>query len=186
MNSTPTHRSDLRTEGSGVDHVRSQSSDRLMAVIRIVVGLMWLSNINWKTPPNFGSDTGGGLYGYTNDAITHPVFAPYSWVVKHAVLPNFHLFGWMVLLVECALAAFLLLGLGTRFWGVIGAIQALAIGLSVALTPGEWPWSYVLMILANLSLVATAAGRTWGLDGVIRPLLVDRPGLLGRLVKVTT
>lgn len=157
-----------------------------MAVIRIGVGLLWLSNVNWKTPPNFGSNSGGGLYGFTQDAVSHPVFAPYSWVVKHGILPNFHAFGWLVLLVECALAAFLLLGLGTRLWGVVGAVQALAIGLSVALAPGEWPWSYLLMIMANLALVATAAGRTWGLDAIVHPLLGERPGRLGRLVKVAT
>lgn len=157
-----------------------------MAVIRIGVGLMWLANINWKTPPNFGSDTGGGLYRYTQDAVTHPVFGPYSWVVEHGVLPHFHAFGWMVLLLESALAAFLLLGLGTRLWGVVGAVQSLAIGLSVALAPGEWPWAYVLMVMANLSLVATAAGRTWGLDAIVRPVLGGRPGRLGRLVKAVT
>ena len=157
-----------------------------MAVIRIGVGLMWLSNINWKTPPNFGSDSGRGLYGFTKDAVTHPVFPPYSWVVEHVVLPNFHAFGWMVLLVESALAAFLLLGLGTRLWGVVGALQALAIGLSVALAPNEWPWSYVLMIMANLALVATAAGRTWGLDAIVHPLVEGRNGRLGRVAEAVT
>ncbi len=157
-----------------------------MAVIRIGVGLMWLSNINWKTPPNFGSDTGGGLYRYTQDAVSHPVFPPYSWVVEHAVLPNFHAFGWMVLLVECALAAFLLLGLGTRLWGVVGAVQSLAIGLSVALAPNEWPWAYALMVMANLSLVATAAGRTWGLDAIIHPLARARSGGIARLAQAAS
>jgi len=162
------------------------SSARLMAVIRIGVALMWLTNLNWKTPPNFGSDDGGGLFRYTNDAVTHPVFGPYSWAVREAVLPNFHAFGWGVLLVESALAAFLLLGLGTRLWGVIGAVQSLAIGLSVALAPDEWAWSYYLMVMANLSLVATGAGRTWGLDGIVRPLLAGRSTLLGRVVRLTT
>lgn len=157
-----------------------------MAVIRIGVGLMWLSNLNWKTPPNFGSDTGGGLYKYTQYAVSHPVFPPYTWVVEHVVLSNFHLFGWLVLFLESALAAFLLLGLGTRLWGVIGAVQALAIGLSVALAPEEWPWAYVLMIMANLSLVATAAGRRWGLDAIVHPLLGGRSGRLARLVAAAT
>ena len=157
-----------------------------MAVIRIGVGLMWLSNINWKTPPNFGSDSGGGLYKYTQYAVSHPVFPPYTWVVEHGVLPNFHLFGWVVLLLESALAAFLLLGLGTRLWGVVGAVQSLAIGLSVALAPEEWPWAYALMIMANLSLVATAAGRTWGLDAIVHPLVGQRPGRLGRLLRLAT
>ena len=162
------------------------SSMRFMAVIRVGVGLMWMANVNWKIPPNFGSDTGHGLYGYTHAAVTTPVFAPFSWVVQHVVLPNFHAFGWGVLIVEAALGAFLILGLGTRMWGAIGATQALAIGLSAAFAPGEWPWSYWLMIMANLSLLATGAGRTWGLDAIIRPLFANRSDRSGRLVRAAT
>lgn len=161
-------------------------STRVMAIVRIGVGLMWLVNVNWKTPPDFGSEAGRGLYAYTKAAVSHPVFAPYSWVVEHAVLPHFHAFGWVVLVVEASLAAFLLLGLGTRFWGAVGAVQALAIGLSVALLPGEWPWSYSLMVMANLTLAATGAGRVWGLDAVLRPLFAGRAGRTAKLVQVAS
>ncbi len=162
------------------------STRRIMALIRMGVALMWLTNTNWKGPPDFGDVGGGGLYGYTRDAVDHSVFAPFSYVVEHAVLPNFRAFGWSVLIIESCLAAFLLLGLGTRFWALIGALQAGAIGLSVALTPGEWPWSYYLMVAANLALFATAAGRTWGLDGVLREGLDGRPGAVARAIRWAT
>jgi thiosulfate dehydrogenase [quinone] large subunit len=154
---------------------------RAFAVIRIAVGIMWLSNVGWKTPTAFSS-----LRGFTEAGVTHPVLAPYAWALKHAVLPNFTLFAWGVLAIECSLAAFLLIGMFTRLFGVIGAAQAAAIGLSVALSPGEWPWSYYLMILANLALVASAAGRVWGLDALIRPVLLRSPSpLLSRLSRFT-
>ncbi len=89
MTSPSTLRTDDLPESAGGTASRSQGSDRTMAVIRIGVGLMWLSNINWKTPPNFGSDNGGGLYKFTQYAVSHPVFPPYTWVVEHLVLPNF-------------------------------------------------------------------------------------------------
>ena len=161
-------------------------SMRAMAVVRVGVGLMWVSNLNWKMPPNFGSDTGHSLYGYTHAAVTHPVFGPYSWVIQHGVLPHFHTFAWGVIIIEAALGAFLILGLGTRLWGAIGTLQALAIGLSAAFAPGEWPWSYWLMIMANLTLFATGAGRAWGFDAIIRPLFADRSGRAGRLVRAAT
>lgn len=154
---------------------------RAFAVIRITVGIMWLSNVGWKTPTAFSS-----LRGFTEAGVKYPVLAPYAWLLKHAVLPNFTLFAWGVLAIECSLAAFLLIGLFTRFFGVIGAAQAAAIGLSVALSPGEWPWSYYLMILANIALVASAAGRVWGLDALVRPMLLRSPApLLSRLSRFT-
>jgi len=154
---------------------------RAFAVIRIGVGVMWLSNVGWKTPTAFSS-----LKGFTQAGVTHPVLAPYAWVLKHAVLPNFTIFAWGVLAIECSLAAFLLIGLFTRLFGMIGAAQAGAIGLSVALSPGEWPWSYYLMIMANIALVASAAGRVWGLDALVRPVLRRSPSpLLSRLSRFT-
>ena len=89
--------------------------------------------------------------------------------MERFVLPNFTFFGWMVLLIEAALGAFLLIGLATRFWALIGIAQTVAIALSVLNAPHEWYWSYLLMILVHVALFATAAGRYAGLDGVLRP-----------------
>src|SRR5262245_30073272 len=154
----------------------------VMAAIRLAVGVLWLTNTRWKTPPDFGEVGGGGLYGFTADAVSHPVLGPYSWLVEHVVLPNFRAFGWAVLILEALLGAFLLLGLTTRLWGVVGAVQALFIGLAVACTPGEWPWSYILMIATNLAVAATAAGRCAGLDGVLRPIWAQRRGRWSRVL----
>ena len=162
--------------------VTDRSSRIIFAGIRIAVGVMWLTNTRWKTPTDFGKKGGGGLYGFTRAAVDHPVFPPYSWVVRHIVLPNFALFGWMVLFVEVSLGAFLILGLASRFWGTVGAIQALFIGLSVARAPNEWPWSYLLMIAANLTVVAAAAGRFTGIDGVLRPIWSTRRDRVSKLL----
>jgi thiosulfate dehydrogenase [quinone] large subunit len=151
-----------------------------LAAVRLAVGVLWLTNTRWKTPLDFGEDGGGGLYGFTKGAVDHPVLAPYSWLVEHVVLPQFRLFGWLVLLLEVLLGAFLLLGLATRFWGVVGAVQAVVIGLAVARSPGEWPWSYLLMIAANIVVAATAAGRFVGVDGVLRPIWAKRPSRWSR------
>jgi thiosulfate dehydrogenase [quinone] large subunit len=154
---------------------------RTFAVLRIGVGVMWLSNLGWKIPTSFQS-----LRFFTQSGVTHPVLAPYAWLLKHLILPNFTFFAWSVLFVESLLAASLLLGIFTRFFGVIGAIQAAAIGLSVALSPGEWPWSYYLMIIANIALVASAAGRVWGLDSIVRPVLLSKTSpLYSRLSRFT-
>ncbi len=79
-----------------------------LAGLRVLVGPLWLYNVVWKLPPEFGRDTGGQLYGYVQGAVDDPFFPPYSWVLEQLVLPNFGFFGWVVLVVESLLAAFLI------------------------------------------------------------------------------
>jgi thiosulfate dehydrogenase [quinone] large subunit len=155
----------------------------LIAVFRVVVALLWIQNSSWKTPPDFGHATPPrGLYKFTLDGVEHQVLAPWAWLVKHLILPNFSFFGWMTLIVEASLGAFLLIGLLTRFWALVGIAQTIAITLSVLNTPGEWPWSYFLMLIAHVGLFATAAGRFYGLDGMLREQWLRSDGRLAGLL----
>jgi len=144
-----------------------------LSALRILAGLLWLYNVSWKRPPDFGQQSGSGLYGFTQAAVEHPVFPPYSWVVEQLVLPNFTAFGWMVLVVETLLAVLLLTGTLVRLAALLGIGQSLAIGLSVAQTPGEWPWAYWMMIGIHVVLLLTASNRVVAVDGV-RAISKDR------------
>lgn len=154
-----------------------RSHARAAAALRILVGLLWLYNVSWKHPPDFGKDSESALFRYTSYAVSDPVLAPYSWVIEHLILPNFVVFGWAVLLVETALAVLLLTGAWVRTAAAIGVGQSAAIGLSVAFAPGEWPWSYLLMIGAHGLLLFSAAGRVLAVDAVRARL--DTGKLLG-------
>lgn len=150
--------------------VSTRLSRGIIAGVRIGVALMWMQNASWKVPPDFGQDPRPkGLYLFTNYAVEYPVLPPFSWMVENVILPNFAFFGWMVLMAEAALGAFLLVGLATRFWALIGIAQTMAITLSVFNAPHEWHWSYLLMFLVHGAVFATAAGRFAGLDGLLRP-----------------
>jgi len=149
----------------GVD-ASPRASATALAGLRVLAGLLWLYNVSWKRPPDFGRDSGSGLYGFTRLAVENPVFAPYSWVVEHVVLPNFVAFGWIVLVVETLLAVLLLTGALVRVAALVGIGQSLAIGLSVAGTPGEWPWAYWMMIGIHVALLFTPAGRVAAVDAV--------------------
>ena len=154
-------------------------------LVRIGVAFIWIQGAGWKAPPDFGEDAGRGLYRFTRFAITDEVFAPWTWFVREVVLPNFQVFGWLVLISEAALGAFLLLGLATRFWAIIGVVQATAIMLTVSNAPNEFGGTYWLLIIANLAVFALAAGRVGGLDGVLRPIWARSSGrvahFLGRM-----
>jgi thiosulfate dehydrogenase [quinone] large subunit len=138
--------------------------------VRIALGLLWIQAAGWKSPPDFGRDTESGLFRFTSYAVEYPVFPPFSWLIEQLVLPNFVLFGWLTLLLEASIGAFLLIGLATRFWAVLGIVQTGAITLSVLHAPHEWPWSYYLMFAAHVVVLAAAAGRSGGLDGLLRPV----------------
>jgi hypothetical protein len=146
--------------------VSPPSSAPALAGLRILAGLLWLYNVSWKNPPDFGKDSGNGLYGFTVAAVEYPVFPPYSWVVEQVVLPLFSVFGWVVLAVETSLAVLLLTGTLVRLAALVGVAQSLAIGLSVAKVPGEWPWAYWMMIGIHLVLLLTASGRVAAVDAV--------------------
>ncbi len=135
------------------------------AGLRILLGLLWLYNVSWKRAPDFGQEAGNGLYKFTKYAVTDPVFPPYSWVVEHLVLPVFEPFGWMVLIAETTLAVMLLTGAWVRLAAAIGVAQSVAIALSVAYAPHEWPWSYWLMIGAHALILFSSAGRVLAVDG---------------------
>ncbi|SON58996.1 hypothetical protein MSIMFI_00477 [Mycobacterium simulans] len=135
-----------------------------LAGLRLLVGLIWLYNVVWKLPPDFGERSNSGLYHFTHLAIEHPVFKPFSWLVEHLVLPNFTAFGWAVLFAESALAVLMLTGTAVRLAALIGIGQSLAIGLSVAESPGEWPWSYAMLIGIHVVLLLTASTRYAAVD----------------------
>lgn len=137
----------------------------MLTVFRVIVALLWIENSQWKRPPEFSS-----LRSFTTDAVEHPVFPPFTYLVENVVLPNFEIFGWAVLITEASLGAFLLVGLFTRFWAIVAIGQTLAIAMSQLNVPGEWEWGYYLMFAAYLAVFATAAGRSYGLDGLLRPL----------------
>jgi uncharacterized membrane protein YphA (DoxX/SURF4 family) len=155
---------------TGLRNLDERVSSVVIAGVRIVVGLLWLANMEWKRPPDFGLNLKNGLYKYIDSAVRLPVFPPYSKFVENVVLPNYTFFGWMTLLMEATLCALLLLGLWTRLAALGGAVLSLTIAWSVLHYDKvyEWPWSYWLMIAIHLLLAAVHAGDHYGIDGVHR------------------
>ncbi|VBA34411.1 hypothetical protein LAUMK191_00688 [Mycobacterium attenuatum] len=137
-----------------------------LAGLRLLAGLIWLYNVVWKVPPDFGQRSNSGLYHFTHLALEHPVFTPFSWAVEHLVLPYFTAFGWAVLVAESALAVLLLTGTAVRLAALIGIGQSLAIGLSVAESPGEWPWAYAMLLGIHVVLLFAASTQYAAVDAV--------------------
>jgi hypothetical protein len=145
---------------------QAKSGQIALTGLRLLAGLMWVENVVWKVPPDFGQRTRGGLYFWTTRAVEFPVWKPYSWLVEHLVLPNFTLFGWGVFVVESALAVLLLTGTAVRLAALLGVAQSIAIGLSVAEAPNEWPWAYAMMIGIHAVLVFAPSAQYAAVDAL--------------------
>lgn len=131
---------------------------------------MWLANLHWKVPNDFGESNGGGLYKYSESVSRNSPFAPFTWITEEIVLPNFQLFGWFTLITETVLAALLIVGYRTKIAALAGAAFSVPIMLSVLYydRADEWSWAYLLMIAAHVMLWASDAGGHLGVDGVLR------------------
>ena len=92
-----------------------------LAGLRILLGVLWLANLSWKLPPDFGKNDAEGLLYNFRLAEEHAVIGPLQDLTREVVIPHFTLFGWLVFLAELAAGVLLLLGLWTRVGALIGA-----------------------------------------------------------------
>jgi hypothetical protein len=69
--------------------------------------------------------------------------------------------------LEVLTAVSLILGLFVRFWGIIGALQALNLWLGLYNDYYNWPWTYFFLVLLMLLFAVHRFGRSLGLDAVI-------------------
>jgi uncharacterized membrane protein YphA (DoxX/SURF4 family) len=131
-----------------------------LAGLRILVGVIWLANLSWKLPPDFGkADPEGLLYSFRLGE-QYAIVGFLRDFMGSVAIPHFTLFGWLVFLVELAAGVLLLLGLETRVGAILGTSQAIAITLLVVRAPDEWFWGYLMFIALNaVPLVAPADER---------------------------
>jgi thiosulfate dehydrogenase [quinone] large subunit len=126
--------------------------------LRVTAALLWLANVSWKVPPDFGQVDGAcfGLCGFVEAGVEHPLAPGTAWLFENLVGPNLAAFGWITLFVEASLAALLLSGRFLRVAAVAGMAQCLAILAAVANADGEWYWSYLLMIALHFAILVLA------------------------------
>ena len=126
-------------------------------VLRWTAAMLWLGNLAWKRPPDFGR-TGGsctGLCEYVAFGAEYPVFPGSASLFEHLIGPNLGVFGWFTILAEGTVAALLLSGRFRRVASVGGIMLTIGIMAAVANAPGEWYWTYILMIALHLGVLIT-------------------------------
>jgi thiosulfate dehydrogenase (quinone) large subunit len=137
-----------------------------LALCRIAIGVLWLSALIWKLPPNFIPLEGlRSLREWMELEVQHPFLPVYGQFVQSIVLPNFTLFAWATFIVELLIGLGLLLGAFTRAAAVLGLLMGLNLLIGLVEVPNEWAWSYIMLIMFQLVFIFTAPGRVWGVDG---------------------
>lgn len=146
-----------------------------IALARMAIGVMWLLSLRWKLPPDFAPAHGRGLREWLQLEVQYAAFPLYGQWIETIVLPNFLLFAWLIFLTELCVGLSLLTGTWTRVGALIGGLLSINLGIGLLDVPGEWPWSYAMMVMWHGLFWVAAAGRLWGIDGW---LLVNRNGSL--------
>jgi uncharacterized membrane protein YphA (DoxX/SURF4 family) len=124
---------------------------------------MWWQQTLWKIPPNFD-----GLRYWMEQEVAHASTALLSAFVDGLVLPNLNLFGPLVYLTEAAIGISLLLGLFSRAGALLGALMGINLWLGLYSAPGEWPWTYMFLIIIQALFVIDPPGRVLGADVLLR------------------
>lgn len=150
----------------GLPRARRDDGDSALvalAGLRILMGLLWLANLLWKLPPDFGRDDERGLL-YSFERAQAYAVGPLKDVADDVLIPHFTLAGWLIFCAEATAGVLLLLGLWSRLGALLGLVDAVAITLLVSQAPDEWRWGYIMFVGIHLALVVGPGGRRLALD----------------------
>jgi len=149
-----------------------QRTPRAVALwlLRALVGIMWWQQSLWKIPPNFA-----GLRYWMEQEAAHAAVLLQGDLVRDVVLPNLGLFGPLVYLVEVAIGVSLLLGLFSRAGAMLGVLMGLNLWLGLYSAPGEWPWTYMFLVIIQALYVIDPPGRMLGADVLLRQRVAALP-----------
>jgi uncharacterized membrane protein YphA (DoxX/SURF4 family) len=124
------------------------------SVFRIVVGIYWLyfasqkwQGIAWMKPV------------LDSAARANPIPGVHELLVS-VVVPNWVPFALAQSVAETVTAVLLILGLATRWVGILGLLLAanLALTVAFALNDDGFRWMYYLAVIANAQVIVSGAG----------------------------
>ena len=131
-------------------------------VLRVIIGIMWWQQSLWKIPPHYD----WGLIHWMEEMVEHASTQLQSVLVRDFVLPNIAVFGPLVYAIEVAIAVSLILGVVTRLGAALGALMAINLWLGLYNAPGEWPWTYMFLVVLQLIFLINPPGRSLGVDAL--------------------
>lgn len=131
----------------------------LLALVRLLTGWLWFQQLFWKMPPDFT-----GLHRYVVEEGTATFLPGYAFIIQHVFLTHFLLLGAFTWGAELLVALLLLFGVFSRLGALLSTILAVQLYVGLSAAPGEWYWTYGMLVLLSLALLAVPTGRRLGLD----------------------
>lgn len=153
------------------DQLKQLSLNLLFPVVlsgnRSLIGLLWLASLRWKLPPTFTAPAGHrSLLDWLHLEVAHPTVPLYADFVATIVMPNFLLFAWLTFFVELIIGLSLTLGLFSRVGAGLGLLWSLNLAVGLLDVPGEWPWSYLMLVMWHGLFLVSTQFQSWGLDSL--------------------
>jgi uncharacterized membrane protein YphA (DoxX/SURF4 family) len=133
-----------------------------IGALRFIVACMWWQQSLWKIPPHYD----WGLIHWMEEMVKYASVELQSVLVRDLVLPNIAVFGPLVYAIEVFIAVSLMLGVVTRVGAALGALMAINLWLGLYNAPGEWPWTYMFLVVIQLLFVLDPPGRSLGVDAL--------------------
>ncbi|MDR3576848.1 MAG: hypothetical protein P4L50_23530 [Anaerolineaceae bacterium] len=150
-----------------------------LVLARLVIGLLWVTQLAWKMPPSFGcpanfavstsySARTSGLCDWVGLMANYSILPFHAAFVKNIIIPNIAWMGWLIWLMEFSIAVSLILGLFSRLGAAVGIIQSINLFIGLIAVPNEWYWSYGMLITLHVIFFCIPPGRTLGIDAYLR------------------
>jgi uncharacterized membrane protein YphA (DoxX/SURF4 family) len=98
--------------------------------------------------------------------VAHPTLELYAAFVTNIVIPNFLFFAWLTFLIELVIGLSLSLGVFSRVGAALGLLWSLNLTVGLLLVPGEWPWSYLMLVMWHGLFLVSAQDQMWGLESL--------------------
>jgi uncharacterized membrane protein YphA (DoxX/SURF4 family) len=151
------------------DPAQRTGTDLATWIMRVLVGAMWYQGMIWKLP----LFTDNGLSYWMEQMSGRAAFAFHRDLVTNVYLPYFNVLNPIVFLTEFAFAVCLILGFGVRAVATVAVLFSLHLWLGIYNDrgpgdPDEWPWSYIFLAMTHAMFALHAAGRSLGLDALLR------------------
>ena len=146
-------------------------------VCRVLLGCQWFQGCLWKLP----LPVSGTFEYWVGEMRDNAAFAFHRALVEAVYLPNLKIIDPLVFLAELSFAISLLLGIGVRLFALLAVGFSLHLWLGLYLQQQEWPWNYMFLAIIHALFVAYAAGRSLGMDALLRRR-TDPKSLVGRVV----
>ncbi len=147
---------------------------------RVTIGAMWFEGCLWKLP----IPSGGFQYWLEQEA-KYAAFGFHKMLVTLVLLPGFTLVNVIAFLAEIGMGASFILGFGVRAFALFGMIYAAQLYFGLYQDRSEWPWEFVFIIVISWLFYIYAAGRSLGLDALLRreTALATGDGIFARLYR---